>query len=180
MDSVISADGPVSLAFRKLGIHNFEEGVKWVHALPYGRNSDRANYMLIFSERRGTCSTKHAALAKLGQENGFAVKLWLSICVHHIPEAHCYLEVEGRMIDVTFPNQSRDLKMEIIKSYTIQPEDIGARKLNIHQTFLRGWAKDKGMAFEEMWKAREEWISSLEAAEEVAESVVKADSDNRG
>ena len=134
--SPLDALGPVSAAFRQQGINNFSEGLKWTHSLPYGRNSDRANYMLIFQELVGTCSTKHAPLAALANENGIQIKLQMAICkldvnlepkassllemmeIDFFPEAHCYLQYEDQNIDITFPNQSPTLKIEIIEAQT--------------------------------------------------------------
>ncbi|MFC2049163.1 hypothetical protein ACFLR2_00615 [Chlamydiota bacterium] len=179
----LKASGPVSTAFRAKGIDDLGHALRWVHSLPYGRNSNRENYMLIFSELRGTCSTKHAALAALALENGFPIKLQMTICkldtkldpkvlplldrlgVSFFPEAHCYLEYEDQQIDITFPDQAPTLKVETLEVHTIRPEDIGDHKLPIHQEYLKKWLHAKNLdqrfSFEEVWQLREEWIHSL-------------------
>jgi hypothetical protein len=181
-----NASGPVSNALRAMGIENFGQALEWVHSLPYKRNSDRANYILIFSELKGTCSTKHAALAALGLENGFPIKLQMAICkldtklepkvlpllnklkCDFFPEAHCFLQYEDQQIDITFPDQSPHLRMEILELHTIKSEDIGDYKLSIHQEYLKKWLHIKGLdykfSFEEIWQMREKWIHLLSSS----------------
>lgn len=176
------ACGPVTNAFREIGIENFNQALQWTHSLSYGRNRQK-NYMLIFSELRGTCSTKHAALAALGLENGFQIKLQMAICkldakfnpkalplldrlkCSFFPEAHCYLQYNDQQIDITFPDQLPTLTAEVLEIYTINPEDIGDKKLAIHQEYLRKWLYTKNLksrfTFEKVWQMREEWLHSL-------------------
>lgn len=179
----IGSTGPVSRAFRYQRVNDFSEALAWAHGLPYGRNTDRADYMLIFTEGQGTCSTKHAALAALCRENDIQAQLHLAICrldtgldpsaanfldklnVEFFPEAHCYLRYAGEDIDVTFSDQSPILKVKVLQSYPIQPEQIGAHKLALHQKYLRQWLVDEGLdkrfSFDEVWRLREAWIASL-------------------
>lgn len=175
--------GSVSAAFRKHGVDHFSEALEWTHQLPYSRNSDRADYTLIFSEGCGTCSTKHAALAALCRENGIEAQLQVAICkldteldpnvasfldelgVGFFPEAHCYLRYADRDIDATFPDQLPTLKAKVLQSFPIEPEQIGQHKLTLHHEFLAYWLVeqklDKRFTFDEVWRLREEWIASL-------------------
>jgi hypothetical protein len=41
---------PITTAFKKRGVENYAHALTWVHSLPYGRNRDRANYMLVLEE----------------------------------------------------------------------------------------------------------------------------------
>jgi hypothetical protein len=179
----ISSQSPLSLAFREKGIVHFSQAIDWVHKLPYGRNSDRADYRLILEERRGTCSTKHAALAALAIENRIHVSLQMAICkletsldpkaahmleklgIDYFPEAHCYLQVDDQTIDITFPDQAPTLKVKILQTYTLLPDQIGDHKLQLHQTYVRNWLQTQPIAakftFEEIWQIRENWILSL-------------------
>lgn|GEM_PF-6917538 len=45
--------GPVSNAFLKVGVANFDQALRWVHSLPYGRNSAREYWgsQAIYSSR---------------------------------------------------------------------------------------------------------------------------------
>ena len=65
----IHNNGKVSKNFLNLGVKSFHSAIDWVKSMPYGRNNDRSNYFSIFSEHRGTCSTKHALLSALALEN---------------------------------------------------------------------------------------------------------------
>lgn len=157
--------GAVTQAFYEKGIENFDQALKWVHRLPYGRNSNRSHYHLIFSELRGTCSTKHAALAALALENAFPIQLKMAICKIEVPwlscyfpEAHCYLQYQNQTIDVTFPLDPPTLKYELLEVRTITPDDIAERKNAIHQDYLRKWVEGRGFTFEEVWQKREAWI----------------------
>jgi hypothetical protein len=64
----IQASGPVSEHFQKMDITDFIGACSFVQELPYGYNSDRDDLMILFKERMGTCTTKHAVIAALAQE----------------------------------------------------------------------------------------------------------------
>jgi len=107
----IQATGVVSGAMRQSGLHTFGAAMDWVRRLPYGRNTDKEAPLALFSERRGTCSTKHALLKRLAAEHRYDdIRLYIGIFemnavntpavastlqAHNlacIPEAHCYLK----------------------------------------------------------------------------------------
>ena len=67
-DKKIKAARQVSDRFLALNIHTFIDACRFVHDLPYGYNSDRDDLMILFKERFGTCSTKHAVIATLALE----------------------------------------------------------------------------------------------------------------
>lgn len=58
----LSHHKPISNLFLTLSITTFREALKYVHELPYGRNNNRTDYLLVISEKCGTCSTKHALI----------------------------------------------------------------------------------------------------------------------
>jgi len=72
-DKGITEAGPISKTFLILAIRSFLEACKYVHALPYGYNSDRDDLMILFQERMGTCTTKHAVIATLAAELGLPI-----------------------------------------------------------------------------------------------------------
>src|SRR5690242_11985172 len=78
-DQKFIVSGEITAQFVALGIANFRSAARFVHQLRYGRNADRADFRLVLSERRGTCSTKHALLAKLAIEQQLEVDLTLGI-----------------------------------------------------------------------------------------------------
>jgi hypothetical protein len=176
--------GEVAAQFLAQGITDFHSAARYVHQLPYGRVSDRANCHLVLREGRGTCSAKHALLAELATEQGADIALTLGIYamtgrntpgvgavleqyhLSYLPEAHCYLTHNGTRIDVT---RSGVEPVEPITSFlyeeTITPAQIGAYKVMLHQRFLREWVAGTGSnrkhTFEEIWQIREACIAAL-------------------
>lgn len=168
----------ISEVFADLGIHDFEAAIDWVHKLPYGRNSDPADFMLIFTEKRGTCRTKHAALVALAKELGLPVQFKMVICklntklapkvapflqklgVDYLPEGHCYLTWKDRDIDVTFPDQKLIPKVEVLEEHILTLDEL-VRKEVIHKEYLKSWSKEHKLSFEEVWFVRESWIDFL-------------------
>jgi hypothetical protein len=57
-----------------MGIDDFIGACRFVHALPYGYNSNRDDLMILFKEKSGTCTTKHAVIATLAAESGLPIK----------------------------------------------------------------------------------------------------------
>ena len=67
-DKRIAENGPVSKMFIDLGIKSLHEACRYVHELPYGYNSNSDDLMILFKEKKGTCTTKHAVIGTLAQE----------------------------------------------------------------------------------------------------------------
>ena len=176
--------GEISLSFLRLGIADFQGAARYLQRLPYGRNSDRADFRSVLSEGRGTCSTKHALLALLAKEQGIPVRLTIGIYemteentpgvgkilekfkLPGIPEAHCYLTYNGMRIDITRSGHTPTEPIDrFLYEETIEPEQIGAYKVELHKRFLRNWLAGGGAAgqrsLEEAWQIREECIASL-------------------
>ncbi len=83
------------------------------------RNTCPDDPLIVLTEQRGTCSTKHALLRRLAIEQNLDVALVLGIYemaeqntpgvgdilrkyeLVLLPEAHCYLRMARRRIDVT-------------------------------------------------------------------------------
>ena len=139
----------------------------------------------MLEEGVGTCSTKHALLARLAEEQGLPIHLTLGIYEmsemntpgvgavldsHDLPfvlEAHCYLTFGDARIDVTrsitWPSKpiSRFLHEERIK-----PDQSGTYKKQLHQRILRAWIASspeasRGLNFDELWLIREACIAAL-------------------
>ena len=120
----IFESGAVSDTFRSLGIHSFLEACRYVHELPYGYNSDRDDLMILFKEKMGTCSTKHAVIATLAAELGLAISRGVGIYpmteaivtgaykilseygLPYVPMIHCFLEYENYRVDLTEGNRN--------------------------------------------------------------------------
>jgi hypothetical protein len=112
-------EGAITAAFLKRRLANFRSAGRFVCSLPYARNSTPNHPMVVLIEGRGTCSTKHALLRTLANEQGLDMALVLGIYemserntpgvgivlmkygLTTLPEAHCYLRAGANRIDVT-------------------------------------------------------------------------------
>src|SRR5215472_5023270 len=117
----LRGSGPTTSAFIERGVSTFRDAARFVAALPYGRNSNRSDQLMVLLENKGTCSTKHALLARLAQEQNLPIALCIGIYemdgrntpgvgavleehgLTSIPEAHCYLKRGSKRFDVTLP-----------------------------------------------------------------------------
>ncbi len=180
----LKAGSEATAQFLAAGVTDFHGAARYVQHLPYGRNSDKADFRLVLKEGRGTCSTKHALLAQLAKEQKAAVALRIGIYemseantpgvggvlqtygLSYLPEAHCYLICQGIRVDVT---RSGVTPSEPIKRFlceeTINPDQVGSHKVNLHQRFMRKWVSDANATadrgWEEIWRIREECIAAL-------------------
>lgn len=175
---------PLSNACHNLNLNNFDSVITYLKQLPYGRNTDRTDYALVLKEKKGTCSTKHAFLKALAEENNMQnIALYLGVFIMNasntpriksilkfyqldgIPEAHCYLKYNNEVLDVTF--NSNDNTPAIVETLVyevpIKPEQIGNDKTNFHKSFLKTWIKSKhlNISFDQLWKIREECIAKI-------------------
>jgi hypothetical protein len=176
--------GKLSFDFLAQNIMDFRAAGRYLYQLPYGRNTDRSDYRLVIAEGRGTCSTKHALLAALAQEQQLPVSLTLGIYEMHdrntpgvgrvldryelsfIPEAHCYVIYRGVRIDVTRSGlEPTEPMCRFLYEESISPEQIGDYKVRVHQQFLQQWSAQTGLtqprSFAEIWNIREECIAAL-------------------
>jgi hypothetical protein len=182
-DFPLRAIGRMSTRFVALGLDTFREAAHRIRRLPYGRNSRRDDYTLVLSEGHGTCSTKHALLARLAEEHRQPIELMLGIYemneantpgigavlerygIDGIPEAHCYLRYRGERIDLTRADQSAGTPLEFLHEERIAPDQIGRYKVAMHRRFLEEWLGKSGLAerfsLDELWRAREECVAAL-------------------
>jgi hypothetical protein len=75
--------GPLSAEIIACGITDFQTAGRYLQALPYGRTADRADFRAVLREGKGTCSTKHALLAALAEEQNVPVVLTVGIYAMH-------------------------------------------------------------------------------------------------
>lgn len=183
-DVPLQPAGQITTDFIARGVTDFRAAGRYLHHLPYGRNTDRSDFRLVLSEGRGTCSTKHALLAELAREQNLPIVLTLGIYEMHerntpgvgitldryglpyIPEAHCYLRYEGARIDITRSGAEPTEPIDrFLSEEAIVPAQIGNYKVQFHQRFLRSWMADADVigdrSFAEIWKIREECIAGL-------------------
>ncbi len=123
-DCELTPVGPVSEEFLRRSLRRFHDACRWVHELPYGYNSDRDDLMILFKESMGTCTTKHAVIGTLAQEQGLDIRKHIGIYamteeivsgtrrlleefgLPYIPMVHCFL-VHGRFrVDLTEGNRN--------------------------------------------------------------------------
>ena len=123
-DAAIAEAGPVSRRFLELGVKSFHAACRWVHALPYGYNSDRDAPMILFKEKIGSCTTKHAVIATLARELGLPVekhvgiyamteeivtgtaKILAEFGLPYVPMLHCFLACGAHRVDLTEGNRN--------------------------------------------------------------------------
>jgi|APSaa5957512622_1039677.scaffolds.fasta_scaffold10768_5 hypothetical protein len=177
-NATLLKSGHLSRQFRKIGIFTFHDACDFVWKLPYGRTSDKSNWLLVLSERTGTCSTKHALLKALANELSLNINLVLGIYpmkesntpgvgtvlekygLEYIPEAHCYLEYKGKRVDLTRHGIRCDEEItEFFIEKNIDPDDIGEKKQGIHKNYIK---KQYGIdKFKKIWAIREQCIGAL-------------------
>ena len=161
---------------------NWQETLNFVKQIPYGRNANREDFSLVISENKGTCSSKHAYLKEFASKNNIPnVQLIMGIYkmteantnigtiltdhkIDYIPEAHCYLKIDGKTVDVT--SQEADfntIKNDLLEEIEIEPYQVADFKVNYHQDFIKNWLKETNSKFsiDELWKIRETCIEQL-------------------
>jgi hypothetical protein len=162
---------------------DFIELIETVKQIPYGRNSNRHDFSLVIYENKGTCSSKHAFLKDFANNNNIPnVKLYIGIFkmneentskifpllsenqINYIPEAHCYLKVDGIPIDVTTSESFyTKIKNDILEEIEIEPIQVADYKVNYHKEFLKKWIieTNQNKTFEKIWEIRENCIQKL-------------------
>lgn len=121
-DEAIAAAGIISEKFIELGIKRFRDACRWAHELPYGYNTDRDDLMILFKEKMGTCTTKHAVIATLAAELDLPVeknigiyamteqivtgtdKIIVQYGLPYVPMVHCFLVYGDQRVDLTEGN----------------------------------------------------------------------------
>ncbi|CAL2075623.1 conserved hypothetical protein [Tenacibaculum sp. 190524A05c] len=181
-DFQITSSKPLSVLARSKHLFTWQEALEYVKCLPYGRNKSRSDFSLVLKEEKGSCSSKHAFLKALANENKAKdVELILAIYkmnsdntnigdvisssgLSYIPEAHCYLKINGERIDITSKDSSLDkIEKMILSEESISPEQVVTYKVEFHKSFLKNWIKNENInsSFEKVWKVREACISFL-------------------
>ncbi|MEL7142465.1 MAG: hypothetical protein AAFY33_00890 [Cyanobacteria bacterium J06643_4] len=156
-DIALQNAGPFSKIFLGRGLATMQAACRYVKAMPYGSNRDSSCSQLLFEEGRGTCSTKHGAIAHLAQEHSLPIYKNLGfyrlndtivtgvsdiLAAHEltfIPQIHCFLEYESYRIDLTEGNCNG--KNQTIDDYDfvvrVEPDPSFEAKQNCYLTHLR-------------------------------------------
>ncbi len=180
----ITANAPISKAFIAKNIHQFNEACVYIQHLPYGRNNDKGHLTTLFQDHCGTCSTKHAVLKQLANENSNTdIKLIIGLFkmnsintpviaqtlakyeLDYLPEAHCYLKHNDKILDFTKPSsQASDFNNDLLEEISIIPDQITTFKVNYHKKYLANWLTENKMitlSLDEIWTIREQCIQDL-------------------
>ena len=180
----ISPVGLISKEFLNHGVQTFHEACLFVQSLPYKRNTDKENPKIIFFDKCGTCSTKHALLKQLCMEHNIDnIKLVLGLFemngintpqildtltkynLKYIPEAHTYLKYHNQYFDFTKAGSSPiDFVDYLMFEKEISPKQINQYKVRLHQDYLRKWLDENttiNLSFDEIWDVREQCILDL-------------------
>jgi hypothetical protein len=89
---------------------------------------------------------------------------------HHLtllPEAHCYIRIPGKRIDLTRADQQCAIEpiSRFLYEEDIEASQISSYKVRLHKDFLGHWIRDGnccGLTLAELWRIREECIAVLE------------------
>lgn len=186
IDFDIHASGMVSGECLKRNLHAFSDAATFIKGLPYGRNANKLDLITVFTDNCGTCSTKHALLKLLAEENGFdglqlimglfkmngrntpkIAKRLLDNRLEYIPEAHCYLTYGNEIMDFTRWNAlPADFINDLMEEVEIRPGQIADFKVGYHKNYLKQWLDEHpqiSFSLEEIWKIREACILDLSA-----------------
>ncbi|MGC4041838.1 MAG: hypothetical protein QM710_13915 [Flavobacterium sp.] len=176
--------GEISNAFLAKNIATFGDAVHFVAHLNYGRNANKEDLKTVFSDNCGTCSTKHALLKLLADENGFGgIKLLLGIFkmnaknthrvaqtllknhLEYLPEAHNYLKANSTIFDFTKANsKASDFADDLIMEIEMQPNQISDYKVGFHKKYLQQWLDENPQIqfdLDGIWQIREQCIRDL-------------------
>ena len=179
----LTTSGMISNHFIVNEITTFYGAIKYIQQLPYGRSKLQYPYSII-DDKKGTCSTKHAFIKELAQENNiYSIKLQLCIYpmneentpgvgkvlqrykLDYILESHVYLSYDDERYDFTFPEKS-DKKWEndILMETEIDIDQILDYKVEYHKNMLSNWIMRDQLNFslKKMWQIRESCIHALQ------------------
>lgn len=184
-NAAIKASGPVADKFLSLGINGFIDACCFVHELPYGYNSDRDDLMILFREKMGSCTTKHAAIATLAAESGLPIEKAIGIYamteeivkgtgrildkygLPYVPMLHCFLVYGDHRVDLTEGNHNG--KKRSIEDFLYTKKVIPNISAKDEYLLYRKAVKDdiliknelKGIDLKIILKAREEGLALL-------------------
>ncbi len=168
-------------------IFTFSDAITFVKQLPYKRNPNKNDLTTLFSDNCGTCSTKHALLKQLIDENqantDFSeIKLMLGIFkmnakntpqiaeilsknnLDYIPEAHNYLKFKDKNFDFTkSSSKPTNFEFDLLEELEISPHQITEFKVNYHKNYLTNWLQNienkyLNIDFNALWIIREQCI----------------------
>lgn len=183
----IAASKPVSDRFMELGIDTFTGACRFVRDLPYGYNSDRDDLMILFREKFGTCSTKHAVIATLAMELDLPIHRAMGIYamteaivagagriladygLPYVPMIHCFLVYGEYRVDLTEGNRNGKKCAIDTFLYTekVDPTILAKDEYLLYRKALKDAVMRRselaGAAMKDILHAREEGLALLKA-----------------
>ena len=182
-DYKLTSKDKLTKLVRSKGIETWSELTEFIKSLPYGRNKNRTDFGLVISEKKGTCSSKHALLKSIADLNNISnIDLVIGIyrmtelntpkigteltdnSIEFIPEAHCYLKINENRIDVTSEqSEFKKIEKDIIQEKLIEPFQVADFKVDYHKNFLKDWINEtkSKFSFAQIWLIREKCIENL-------------------
>jgi hypothetical protein len=186
-DRAIAANGPVSEEFVRLKIKTLHAACRSVHEMPYGYNSDRDEFMILFKEGKGTCTTKHAVIGTLARELEIPIHKHVGIYgmteeivtgtrdllkrfdLPYIPMLHCFLVYETFRVDLTEGNRNgknRPIE-EFLFTERVDPNISGKDEYMLYRKALSDLIHKRpelnGVDMRRVLQAREEGLKLLKA-----------------
>ena len=184
-DTPIIGEGHLARTFLDLGIATFHEACRWVHQLPYGYNSDRDDLMILFKEKMGSCTTKHAVIATLAAELKLPIRKNVGIYamtealvtgtqgildhyrLPYVPMIHCFLNYQDHRVDLSEGNRNGKngpidhflYTAEVAATITAKDEYRLYRQALKDEVFSR--PELEGVDMKTLLKAREEGLAVL-------------------
>lgn len=186
-DVAIGAKGAVSAEFYRLKIGTFHEACRYVHELPYGYNSDRDDLMILFKEKMGTCTTKHAVIGTLAHELDIPIHKHVGIYamseaivtgtdelrarfeLPYIPMLHCFLVYDTFRVDLTEGNRNGKNRSiaEFLYTERVDPNISGKDEYLLYRRALNEAILKRpelsGVDMRRILQAREEGLKLLKA-----------------
>lgn len=183
LDFTITHSGEISSWFLQLGCTTFQDACRYVKQMPYKRNA-KPDYFCVMQEKKGVCSTKHALLKQLCNEQQHQeIKLIVGIYemnayntqgvgkvlnkykLPYVVEAHTYLKYQHEILDFTKADNNLLFADSLIDEIEIQANQTGEYKINLHKKYMqeRFFNSVNAAKYDlaQMWAIREECIAAL-------------------
>ncbi len=181
----IEKAGLIAQTFLDLGIKDFQSACRYVYELPYGYNSNRDDVMILFKEKMGSCTTKHAVIGTLAAELNLKIVKNIGIYamteeivsgtgkildrynLPYLPMVHCFLVYQDHCVDLSEGN--RNGKNGPIDNFLFNSKVAanisGKDEYLIYRQVLKDFVilrqEMKGVSLKTILKAREEGLTLL-------------------
>ncbi|GAB5417447.1 MAG: hypothetical protein Crog4KO_30290 [Crocinitomicaceae bacterium] len=180
---MLNATDELTLDIVESGCVTWDDLVRSVRNFKYGRGADRSDFEGVWYRRKGTCSTKHGFLKEIANRNGFNnVELMVGIYLmtaentpsvatilnthelQGIPEAHCYLKVDGSYLDATSNSSDYNkIAADLLEEKSVDKSFLVSEKIDYHKEYLMHWLQNEEvpLSLDELWGIREDCIAAL-------------------